>query len=411
MPTVLFGISGSIAAFKALEVIRLLVADGIDVYPVISAGGARFVTRTSVEALAGRPAVTEIFPEAARREIEHIALARKADLLVTCPASADIIAKYAAGLADDPLALVALAFGTPHIIAPGMNHRMWEHPATRANVALLTERGCVFVGPEKGLMACGEEGWGRLADTDVIYGHIRAELGRSGPLAGSKVVVTGGATRERIDDVRHITNRSTGRMGHALAAAARDLGASVVLVTSSDLKPPGAVVALNVESAADMRDAVLRESADADIVVMAAAVADFAPAERVEGKIKKKDAGDTSRLELIRTPDILVELAGMKRKGRVVVGFAAEYGAGGEEEAVRKCREKACDMVCLNDISREDIGFGSEMNEIVLIFPDGSRKPVAKGAKAEVARAVMAEGADLLKKLIQAANALATQIL
>jgi len=391
MPTVLFGISGSIAAFKALEVIRLLVADGVEVYPVISEGGSKFVTRPSVEALTGQRAVTEIFPEPAQQEIEHIALARKADLLVTCPASADIIAKYACGIADDPLALVALAFGMPHLIAPAMNHRMWDHPATRANVELLKERGCVFVGPDKGMMACGEEGWGRLAQIEDIYGHICAQLGRDGPLAGRKILVSAGATREFIDDIRFISNRSTGKMGYALAEAARDMGGSVVLVTASDLRPPSAVRVERVTSAAEMRDIVVAEAQYVDAVVMAAAVSDFQPSERVTGKIKKEKKSTTMELGLTRTPDILAELGGVKKSGQVFVGFAAEFGPDGKSEAVRKCKAKGCEFVCLNDVSRDDIGFGTDENELVMIFPDGSEKPVPRGPKKEVARAAMAE--------------------
>ncbi len=396
MPTVLFGISGSIAAFKALEVIRLLVADDVEVHPVISEGGSKFVTRASVEALTGRRAVTEIFPDPAQQEIEHIALARKADLLVTCPASADIIAKYACGIADDPLALVALAFGTPHLIAPAMNHRMWEHPSTIANVELLKERGCAFVGPDKGMMACGEEGWGRLAQIEDIYGHICAQLGRNGPLAGRKILVSAGATREFIDDVRFISNRSTGKMGHALAEAARDMGGSVILVTASELTPPSAVRVERVTSAAEMRDIIVAEAQYVDVVVMAAAVSDFQPSERVPGKIKKEKKSATLELGLIKAPDILAELGPVKKHGQIFVGFAAEFGPGGKNEAVRKRKEKGCEFICLNDVSRDDIGFGTDMNELTMILPDGSEKPIARAPKKEVARTVMNEIIRLL---------------
>jgi phosphopantothenoylcysteine decarboxylase/phosphopantothenate--cysteine ligase len=394
MATVLFGISGSIAAFRALEVLRLLVADGIEVIPVLSEGGSKFVTRASVEALAGHAAIVEIFPESRRQEIEHISLAQKADLLVTCPASADILAKYATGIADDPLALMALTFGTPHLIAPAMNHRLWQHPATVANVKILKERGCVFVGPDKGLLACGEEGWGRLSPVEEIYGHICAALGKEGPLAGRRVIVSAGATREPLDEVRFMSNRSTGKMGHALAEACRDLGASVVLVTSSLLDPPAAVDVRKVETAEQMRDAVLAEFEKADAIFMSAGVADFAPAKPSAGKIKKSSG--LSSIELKPTPDILKELGGLKREGQILVGFAAEHGPDGSKEALRKCRGKSCDMVCLNDVSRLDIGFGADENQITIVFPDGREQPLNKGSKRAVARDIMSIVADML---------------
>ncbi len=396
MPSVLFGISGSIAAYKALEVIRLLVADGIDVFPILSTGGAKFITRTSVEAITGNRAVTEIFPDQFQQEIEHIALAQKADLLVTCPASADIIAKYAAGIADDPLALAALAFGTPHLIAPAMNYRMWEHPATQSNVELLKERGCVFIGPDRGTMACGEEGWGRLADMNEICGHIHAQLGRDGLLKGRKILVSAGGTKEFIDDVRYISNRSTGKMGHALAEAARDMGASVILVTASELAHPPAIRVEKVTVAQEMHDIILSEAEYVDAVIMAAAVADFTPSKKITGKIKKEQSADTLNISLNRTPDILHSLAQEKNIGQIFVGFAAEYGPEGRDEAIRKCREKSCDLFCLNDISRDDVGFAADYNELLILSADGTEMSIPKGSKKEVAAAVMVRVAGLL---------------
>jgi len=396
MSTVLFGISGSIAAFKALEVIRLLVADGVRVVPILSEGGKHFVTRATVEAITGNPAITEIFPENASQEIEHIALAQEADLLVTCPASADIIAKYATGIADDPLALVALAFGTPHLIAPAMNHRMWDHPATTANVKTLKERGCVFVGPDKGMMACGEEGWGRLSPVNLIYDHICAELGKNGPLAGKRVLVSAGATKEFLDDVRYLTNRSTGKMGYAIASAARDMGAEVVLVTASDIDAPSAMRVEKVSSALEMHEMIMKEAEFADAVVMTAAVADFMPSEKATGKIKKSGQPDTHTLELVKTPDILKKLGESKREGRVLVGFAAEYGDNGVEEATRKCREKSCDFLCLNDVSREDVGFASEHNELTVIHPDGKVEKIPRSSKLEQAKDIISLIAEIL---------------
>ena len=396
MPIVLFGISGSIAAYRALEVIRLLVTDGVEVVPVLSKGGAQFVTRPTLEALAGQKAITEIFPEKAQQEIEHVALAGKAALMVTCPASADILAKYATGICDDPLALVTLAFGLPHLIAPAMNFRMWEHPATKANVGILKERGCVFVGPDKGMMACGEEGWGRLARIEEIYGHISALLGTHGPLAGRRVIVSAGGTREPVDDVRYIGNRSSGRMGHAIAEAARNLGASVVLVTASALEPPFAVDVRKVETAAEMRKVIIKEAAKADAVIMAAAVADFTPARPVKGKIKKSSG--LCSIAMSPTIDILGELGRKKRKGLLLIGFAAEAGPGSKAEALRKCLEKNCDLMCLNNVARDDIGFDVSENEISLIRPDGSEIDLPKGPKINLAMEIMLEVAGMFSK-------------
>ena len=392
MDRVIFGISGSIAAFKALEVIRMLTADGISVLPVLSEGGAEFVTRLSVESLAGARAITEIFPDVPQNEFEHIVLAREADLLVTCPASADILAKYACGIADDPLALAALTFGFPHIVVPAMNPRLWSNSATQANVKLLVERGFEFVGPVKGGVACGDEGWGRMSPVEEIYGRIKAALGRKGPLSGKKIVITAGATREPIDDVRYISNRSSGKMGYALASVARDLGAQTTLITAAKWAPVAQVSGVNlikVETTSEMYKAVVEQSADANAIIMSAAPADFTPEKSVQGKIKKDSEFDSIKLK--RTTDILSELGKKTPKRFVLVGFAAEYGPAGKNEAVRKCREKNCDFICLNDISRADIGFSSDENEITIVYPDGGEKAIPRGAKKIVAKTILDE--------------------
>jgi phosphopantothenoylcysteine decarboxylase / phosphopantothenate---cysteine ligase len=396
MPTVLFGITGSIAAYKALDIIRDLMAEGVEVVPILSEGGAKFVTRTTLEALTGKSVMSEVFPEHSRQEIGHIVLARQADLLVTCPASADIIAKYAMGIADDPLALIALAFGTPHLIAPAMNHRMWENPATRHNVAMLKNRGIEFIGPDKGLMACGEEGWGRLSPLDEIYARIMAELGKNGPLAGRRILVSAGGTREAIDDVRYIANKSSGRMGHAIAEVARDMGAKVILVTASDLKPPTSIQVEHVESAGEMAEIIFHASEFQDAVIMSAAVADFTPAQKVSGKIKKGQIGDDTSIELKRTRDILTELGAKKADRQVLVGFSAEYGSEGKDEALQKMKRKSCDLMCLNDVSRSDVGFCSEHNEISILFSDGEIKHLPKATKKVIAKSIMLEVSAIL---------------
>lgn len=398
MPTVLFGITGSIAAYKAIDIIRDLIAENIEVQPILSEGGSKFITHNTLDALTGKKTVYEIFPETGRQEIEHIVLASQADLLVTCPASADIIAKYAMGIADDPLALFALAFGTPHIVAPAMNHRMWENPATKANVQILKERGFQFVGPDRGLMACGEEGWGRLAPLDEIYGSIMAELGKLGPLYGRRVLVSAGATREAIDDVRFISNRSTGRMGHAIAEAARDLGAKVVLVTASDLTPPAGIDVEYVTSAEEMANIIFNVDEFSDAIIMAAAVADYAPVNRVAGKIKKNESGDSPRIELKRTIDILTRLGSQKTDRQLLVGFSAEYGPDGTREALRKMRDKSCDLMCLNDISRSDIGFCSDHNEVSILYADGKTKHLPRAPKRAIAKSIMMEVAEILDR-------------
>ncbi|MFH1676462.1 MAG: bifunctional phosphopantothenoylcysteine decarboxylase/phosphopantothenate--cysteine ligase CoaBC [bacterium] len=392
MDRVIFGISGSIAAFKGLDVIRLLVKDGISVLPVLSGGGSEFVTRLSVESLAGRRAITEIFPDVPQNEFEHIVLSREADLLVTCPASADILAKYACGIADDPLALVSLTFGLPHIVVPAMNPRLWSNPATQANVKLLVERGFEFIGPVKGGVACGDEGWGRMSPVEEIYGKIKAALGRKGPLAGKRIVITAGATREPIDDVRYISNRSSGKMGFALASIARDMGAQTTLITATKWVPLAQVSGVNlikVETTGEMFNAVVEQSANADVIIMSAAPADFTPVKPVKGKIKKDSGLDSIKLK--PTTDILTELGKRDPKPYLLVGFAAEYGPEGRDEAKRKCREKNCDFVCLNDISRTDIGFSSDENEITIVYPDGSEKSIERCAKMKVAKAILDE--------------------
>ncbi|HEX9746243.1 MAG TPA: bifunctional phosphopantothenoylcysteine decarboxylase/phosphopantothenate--cysteine ligase CoaBC [bacterium] len=393
---VIFGISGSVAAFKGLEVIRLLVADGVNVHPVLSRGGSEFITRISLEALSGNPATSEIFSDAHHDDIEHIAVVKHSDLMVTCPASADIIAKYAHGIADDPLALTALTFGTPHLIVPAMNHRMWNNPATSANVETLTGRGYEFVGPVEGMMACNEYGTGHLADVATIHGEIMTRLGRNGPLNGVKVLVTAGSTREKIDDARFISNRSSGKMGFALAEAARNLGAKTTLVTGIHDVPVSASAGVNVkkvDSASEMYDTVLNAGKESDVILMAAAVPDFTVANPKKGKLKKSDG--LPILKLAPTEDILLALGKKKNKRQVLIGFAAEYGNKGKKEVVRKCIEKNCDFMCHNDISRKDAGFETDDNEMTIIWPDGKEKLLKLAPKKEVAGSILCEVINL----------------
>ena len=323
----------------------------------------------------------------------HISLAQEADLVLVAPATANILAKMAAGIADDLLSTTLLATRAPVLVAPAMNTRMYEHPATRHNLSVLRERGVKVVGPGSGSLACGEEGEGRMAEPEELLEAVRQELEGRGRLRGVRVVVTAGGTREPLDAVRFLGNRSSGKMGFALAEAALLEGAEVVLVSGPTwLEPPAGAAYFAVETAREMRDCVLREAACADVVIKAAAVADFAPAQAVPGKVKKEEAGLT--LELERTPDILAELGAAKRPGQVLVGFSAETGQV-LENAAGKLRRKNLDLVVANDVSRPDAGFDVDTNQAVLVEADGTAEELPLMTKAELARLVVERVAEI----------------
>ena len=380
---ILLIIGGGIAAYKALELIRLIRGAGGAVVPVLTRAGAEFVTPLSVSALAGQKVYAELFDLTDEAEMGHIQLSRAADLVVVAPATADLMAKLAAGLAPDLASTLLLATDKRVLMAPAMNVRMWEHPATQRNLARLQGDGVLFVGPGAGEMACGEFGPGRMAEPVEIMAAIRAALGE-GPLAGRHVLVTSGPTHEPIDPVRYIANRSSGAQGAALAAALRDLGARVSFVTGpAAVPPPAGVEVVRIETAAEMLEAV-RARLPADAAVFAAAVADW----RVEGAATqkiKKGAGGPPALAMAENPDILATVAGMA-EGRppLVVGFAAETEHVAEHAAAKR-RRKGCDWIVANDVSPGTGIMGGAENAVTLITEAGAESwpRMAKGAVAE----------------------------
>lgn len=384
--TVLLGVTGSIAAYKAVELASALVKKGVDVTVVMTEAAARFVAPLTFETITKNPVATGLFSRERPYEVEHIALAKRADVFAIMPATADFIGKYANGIADDMLTTTAMAVTAPVLIAPAMNSAMYSCAANRANMALLKQRGCRFVEPEEGLLACGDVGVGRLADIDSLLVAIMAALYPKRDFSGKRVLVTAGPTREMLDPVRFLTNRSTGRMGYAVAEAARDRGAKVVLISGPvELHPPAGVRLIPVVSTNDMLEAVLSEFENCDCAIKAAAPADFTPEEYSEGKIKKTGAKGLT-LKLKKTPDILKKLGEVK-ENRVLCGFAAETGDL-SEYAKEKLERKNLDMIAANDVSRTDAGFGTDTNAVTLYFADGSSKEYS-GTKRYVADCIL----------------------
>jgi phosphopantothenoylcysteine decarboxylase/phosphopantothenate--cysteine ligase len=368
---ILLAISGGIAAYKTPELVRAFRRAGHDVRCALTPEAARFVSPLALQAVSNQSVRSNLFDPGEEGEIDHIGLADWADLVVIAPCTANLMAKMAHGLADDLVSTVLLATRAPLIVAPAMNVNMWNHPATQANLAILRERGLAFVGPEAGELACGWEGLGRMSEPATI---AEAAAGLLAPktLTGERVLVTAGGTSEPIDAVRSVTNRSSGKMGFAIAAEAQRRGAEVVLVAGvTALATPFGVRRIDVGSAIEMRDAVLAEFEAASIVIKAAAVADFRPAETSQRKIKKEDLGEEGRmtLELVQNPDILKEISA--RKGdRTIVGFAAE-SHDVVAAAKRKLLRKGCDLIVANDISRADAGFEVDENAVLFVWPSG----------------------------------------
>jgi phosphopantothenoylcysteine decarboxylase/phosphopantothenate--cysteine ligase len=383
MSRVLLGVSGGIAAYKACELCRLLVKDGHEVVPLVTPGAERFVTAETFRALARRPPGDDVYLHLTR-----------ADLLVVAPCTANTLAKLANGLADNVLTEAALAHRGPVLVAPAMNPRMWSHPATRANAGALRARGVVLVGPDEGETAEGELGVGRMAEPEEILRAARDLLTGTGPLRGKRVLISAGGTREPLDAVRFVGNRSSGRMGIALAAEARRRGAEVTLLGANLAVPaPSGVDLVETPTAADLEREALARAAEADVVVMAAAVADYRPAEALAAKRPKDNA--TWTLELEPTTDVLSELGERRRDGQLLVGFAAETGAAGLERARDKLARKGADLFVLNDVARTDIGFDANENEVTLLTV-GAERTVAKAPKDEIAAAILDEVEALL---------------
>jgi len=401
---ILLGIGGGIAAYKAAELARLLMQQGHQVQAVMTRAAQEFVRPLTFAALTGRKTLTDLF--AIESAIEHISVAQESELLVIAPATADLMAKLAHGLADDFLSTLYLAFTGPVVIAPAMNVKMWQHPATQANLQILRQRGHRIVEPGSGYLACGMTGPGRLADPEAIAAAIavaiadtvRPESHQSRDLEGEVVLITAGPTQEPLDPVRFLSNRSSGKMGYALAEAARARGARVILISGPvNLAPPAGVETISVRTAAEMRDQVFANLADAGIVIKAAAVADFRLTKVPDQKVKKTAA--RMSLELDPTPDILAEL-GRKKGDRLLIGFAAET-QNLVPEARRKLESKNCDMVVANLVGGQDMGFESEENEVTLVLRTGETVPLTRAPKRQVADRIF----DRILKLRLALNA------
>jgi phosphopantothenoylcysteine decarboxylase/phosphopantothenate--cysteine ligase len=390
-PRVVLGVCGGIAAYKAVEVCRQLVDAGVHVVPVLTGQATRFVGALTFSALASEPAQTSLWDEDS--PIPHTRLGQSADLIVVAPATAHLVARYAAGLSDDLLTATLLATRAPVLVCPAMHTEMWEHPSVQENLATLTRRGVAMVPPESGRLAGGDSGPGRLADPDVIVARALALLGQrpqTRDLAGLHVLVTAGGTREPLDPVRFLSNRSSGKQGHALAEAAARRGATVTLVSSSGLPlgadVRGAVTRVAVETAADMEAAVGGVAPGADVVIMAAAVADFRPKVPAGRKLSKEDG--LPELVLEPTPDILAGLSARRRPDQVLVGFAAETNDV-LERGRRKLARKGVDFLVVNDVSAPGAGFDHDTNAVTIMGADGGRTDIALTSKDSVANAVL----------------------
>ena len=379
----ILGVSGGIAAYKACELCRLLVRDGHDVTPLLTPEAETFVAAKTFEALARREVPRDLYP--------HLA---DAELLVIAPLTANTLAKLAHGLADNALTQAVLAFRGPVLAAPAMNVRMWEHPATRENAALLSGRGVELIGPDEGELAEGETGLGRMTEPDEILDRCRVLLGGESPLAGKKVLVTAGGTREPLDAVRYLGNRSSGRMGVALAEEARRRGADVTLLAANlAVAAPVGVEVLETPTAAELADRTM-DHGDADVVLMAAAVADYRPAEERTDKRPKDGAGWTVELE--PTLDVLAELGRRRSNGQVLVGFAADQGDRGLDRARTKLVAKGVDLIVFNDVGRADIGFDTAENEVVIVSAAGEQL-IERAPKSRIAAAILDEVEQLLR--------------
>jgi len=381
---VVLGVTGSIACYKALDLASKLTQAGALVDVIMTTSAREFVTPLAFRSITHRYIHTDLFDPDSELAVEHVALAHRADAIVVAPATANLIAKLAHGLADDALTTTLLATNAPVIVAPAMDGGMYQNAATQSNLTTLKERGVVIVGPAQGRLASGLTGVGRLVETPELMGHIRAALGRKGDFAGKTVVVSAGGTQEPVDPVRILTNLSSGKMGYALAEAARDRGARVILVTTPvSLSAPVAVDVVKVRTAVEMRDAVAKAAKTANALIMAAAVADYRPAKAAEQKIKK-EKGDGLTLELVKNPDILSEVKG----SFVKVGFAAE-SQDLLKNAKKKLADKGLDLIVANDITAPSSGFGADTNKVLLLDKSGAVEDLPLMSKDAVADTVL----------------------
>jgi len=395
---VALGVTGGIAAYKAAEIVRLLQDRGIRVQVIMTQAAQEFVRPLTFAALSGEKVITSMFDVGTDDSnidsaIEHIAVAQAIDALLVAPATSDILAKFAQGIANDFLSTLYLATTAPVVLAPAMNVNMWNHPATQSNVGILRKRGVAFVEPDSGYLACGMVGSGRLAANEAIVAAVMQALGSSQDLVGETVLITAGPTREKIDPVRYLTNRSSGRMGYALAEAALRRGAHVLLISGpTNIAPPGAASFTRVETAEEMREAVLKQLPQATIVIKTAAVADYRPKSVASQKIKR--SGPTS-LDLEPTADILAELAA-KKTNQLIIGFAAET-QNALESARQKLARKSLDAIVVNDVSRDGVGFDSDRNAVHIITHDEIVE-VPETTKWEVAQRVLDHVVKLRKR-------------
>jgi phosphopantothenoylcysteine decarboxylase/phosphopantothenate--cysteine ligase len=398
------GVTGGVAAYKAAELVRRLQQDGFSVQVVMTRGAREFVTPLTFAALSGQKVITDLFAESGgeanlESAIEHIAVAQRTDLLLVAPATADILAKFARGIADDFLTTLYLASTAPVVLAPAMNVNMWNHPATRENIEMLRARGARVVDPDEGYLACGMTGAGRLAGQEAIIAAVQEALHALRDLAGEKILVTAGPTCEDIDPVRYLTNRSSGKMGYAVAEAAARRGASVVLISGpTALDAPQGVERVAVRSAEQMQRAVLERVADCSIAIFSAAVADYRPVKSSEQKIKRNR--ESLSLALEPTPDILAS-ATRDNGGRFVVGFAAETERVAEN-ARKKLAAKNADLIVANDVTAEGAGFDHDTNVVTLFARDGRDLPLPRMGKSEVAQHILDEIVRLRSSLRQA---------
>ncbi|MEG6585990.1 bifunctional phosphopantothenoylcysteine decarboxylase/phosphopantothenate--cysteine ligase CoaBC [Dendrosporobacter sp. 1207_IL3150] len=384
---IVVGVSGGIAAYKAVDIVSRLRKQGAEVYVIMTSSATNFVTPTTFREISANPVVTDMWDEPKNWNVEHIALATKADLFLIAPATANIIGKVANGIADDMLSTTIMATKAPVIFAPAMNSNMYLNPIVQSNIKSLTAIGYTFMDPDVGMLACGVEGPGRLPEPSAIVERVVSMFVRSNDLCGKKILITAGGTIEPIDPVRYIGNRSSGKMGYALAKAALSRGAQVTLISGpTSLQPPTGIDVRYIETAAEMQNAVLEEFNDSDIIIKAAAVADYRPQEVAVQKIKK--TGESITLTLVKNPDILYELGKIKKERQLLVGFAAET-QDLIENAMSKMTRKNLDMIVANDVTMPGAGFNSNTNIVKLIFKDGRIEEIPKMSKDAIASIIL----------------------
>lgn len=391
---IMLGISGGIAAYKAVSLCSALVQAGAEVRVVMTEGATQFVTPLTLQTISRHRVITDVFAEEDPSVVSHIDLADHSDLIVIAPATANIIAKMAHGIADDMLSTTMLATEAPIMVAPAMNVHMYAHPAVQANMQTLQSRGVRLIEPGTGQLACGYVGKGRLAEPEVIFNHVRDMLTNHGLLTGRHVLVTAGGTIERIDPVRYLTNDSSGKMGFAMATAAKQMGAKVTLIAANtSLQPPQGIQVVRVTSAQEMYDQVMALLPQMDVIIKAAAVADYRPVQAAEHKMKKSAEQITLTLE--KTPDILAEV-GQRKTSQFVIGFAAETEQLASN-AMKKLQKKQCDLLVANDVSIEGIGFGSDANAVTIFDTAGQVEQLPEQSKAQIASRILTIAAERLK--------------